>query len=205
MKDQPEFPPEPLRPEFLAEAARRQGWALDSAALFATMTRSREMAFSLARFALGALLLLNGAGLFALPTLAQVMGARLGDHAQLGVSCMAAFVIGLTAAAGATLMAFLAMYRDSVVIYDHLERIGEARGPYGMTADTFVTSKIALERKLRRDVRMRSRALRFGILAFGSFVVGAIFTAMLLATSVPSAPSHLRIEASAPVAALPPI
>ncbi|MGH6989720.1 MAG: hypothetical protein ACREE3_07470, partial [Stellaceae bacterium] len=197
MKDQPEFLPEPLRPEFLAEAARRQGWALDSAPLFQTMTRSREMAFSLARFALGAMLLLNLAGLFALPTLAQVLGARLGDHAQLAVSTIAAFVIGLTAAAFATLLAFLAMYRDSAVIYDHIERIGEARGPFGMTADSFVTSKIALERDLRRDQRMRARALRLGGLAFGSFVIGAIFTTMVLASTIPGPPIHLRVETSA--------
>jgi hypothetical protein len=205
MKDQPEFPPEPLRPEFLAEAARRQGWALDSAPLFATLYRSREMAFSFARFALGGLLLLNAAGLFALPILAEVLGARLGDQAQLAVSSVGAFVIGITAAAAATLMAFLAMYRDSVVIYDHLARIGEARGPFGMTADTFVTSKIALERNLRRDGQMRSRAVRFGILAFGSFVIGAIFSAMILATTIPSPPIHLRIEASTTATPLPPI
>jgi hypothetical protein len=205
MKDQPEFPPEPLRPEFLAEAARRQGWALDSAPLFHTMNRSREMAFSFARFGLGSLLLLNAAGLFALPTLAQVLGAHLGTHAQLSVSSMGAFVIGVTAAAAATLTAFLAMYRDSIVLYDHLERIGEARGPYGLTADSFVASKIALERNLRRDVRMRGRAVRLGLVAFGAFIVGAVFAAMLLATTVPAQPIQLRLETSAPAAALPPI
>jgi hypothetical protein len=205
MKDQPEFPPEPIRPEFLSEAARRQGWALDAAPLFQTMNRSREMAFGFARFALGALLLLNAAGLFALPTLAQVLGARLDNHAQLAVSCMGAFVIGLTSAAAATMMAFLAMYRDSQAIYHHLERLGEAHAPYGMSADGFVRDKIDMDRMLRRDGRMRARALRFGMLAFGSFVVGSLFTAMILATSIPAPPIHLRIEASSPATHLPPI
>lgn len=204
MKDQPELPPEPIRPEFLAEAARRQGWAFDRAPLFAAMSRSREMAFSLARFALAALFLLNAAGLFALPTLAQLIGARLDVHAQLVLSSMGAFTIGVTCAALATLMAFLAMFRDSVVIYKHLERVGEENGPYGLSAHGFVASKLEMERSLRRDLRLRGRALRFGMLAFGAFLVGAIFASMILATSVPVHQVNLRIEAAAPVAAIQP-
>jgi len=201
MKDQPEFrevPPEPIRPDFLAEAARRQGWAFDNAALFAAMGRSREMAFSFARFALGSLLFLNVAGLFGLPTLTQLTGAHLEAHLQLALSSLGAFTIGMTCAAVATLLAFLAMSRDSATIYQHLERIGEARGPQGLSAGSFVTSKIAMERDLERDQRMRARALRFGVLAFGSFLVGAAFAALFLAQHLPGAPEHLRIEALLP-------
>jgi hypothetical protein len=206
MKDQPEFrevPPEPIRPDFLAEAARRQGWAFDNAPLFAAMTRSREMAFSFARFGLAILVFLNVVGLFGLPTLAQLIGAHLASHLQLVLSSLGAFTIGVTAAAVATLMAFLAMSRDSAAIYRHLERIGEARGSFGMSAGTFVRSKIEMERDLQRDQRMRARALRFGLLAFGSFLVGAIFATVYLTTQVPRAPERLRIEASSPAPATP--
>jgi hypothetical protein len=198
MKDQPEFrelPPEPIRPDFLAEAARRQGWAFESAPLFAAMTRSREMAFGFARFALGSLFFLNVAGLFGLPTLAQLIGAHLDSHLQLALSSLGAFTIGVTCAAVATLMAFLAMSRDSATLYRHLERIGEARGPFGLSAGTFVTGKIAMERELKHDQRMRARALRFGLLAFGSFLIGAAFATLFLAAQVPGPPAHLRIEA----------
>jgi hypothetical protein len=202
MKDQPAFreePPEPIRPDFLAEAARRQGWAFDNAPLFAAMTRSREMAYSFARFGLGTLFFLNVAGLFGMPTLAQLIGARWETHLQLALSSLGAFTIGLTCAAVATLLAFLAMSRDSATIYFHLERIGEARGPYGVSANNFVTSKIAMERELRRDLRTRAQALRFGLLAFGAFLIGAIFATMFLASRLPGSPEHLRIEALLPV------
>jgi len=198
MKDQPEFreqPPEPIRPDFLAEAARRQGWAFDNAPLFAAMTRSREMAYSFARFGLGCLFFLNVAGLFGMPTLAQLIGAQWQPHLQLALSGLGAFTIGLTCAATATLLAFLAMSRDSATIYSHLERVGEARGPYGVSANSFVSSKIEMERELRQDQQTRARALRFGMLAFAAFLVGAVFTTMFLASRLPGAPEHLRIEA----------
>jgi hypothetical protein len=200
MKDQPDFreaPPEPIRPDFLAEAARRQGWALDSAPLFAAMGRSREMAFSFARLALASLFFLNVIGLFGLPTLAQLIGEHLDSHLQLALSSLGAFTIGVTCAAVATLLAFLAMSRDSTIIYDHLERIGEARGPYGLSAGTFVSSKLAMERTLRRDGRMRGRALRFGLLAFCSFLVGMMFATLFLAQHLPGPPAQLKIEAGA--------
>jgi len=208
MKDQPEFrelPPEPIRPEFLAEAARRQGWALDSAPLFAAMARSREMAFSFARFGLACLFFLNAAGLFGLPALAQLIGAHLDSHLQLALSSLGAFTIGVTAAALATLLAFLAMYRDSTAIYTHLERIGDSRGPFGISANTFVTSKIEMERNLRRDKRTRARALRFGMLAFASFLIGVVFAGMFLAAHLPGAPAQMRIEAAAPMVMTPPV
>lgn len=199
MKDQPEFrelPPEPIRPEFLAEAARRQGWAFDNAALFTAMTRSREMAFSFARFGLGAMFVLNVIGLLGMPTLAQLVGASLNSHLQLALSSLGAFIIGVTCAAIATLLAFVAMSRDSATIYRHLERIGESRGPFGISAGTFVSSKIALEKDLKHDERLRGRAFRFGVLAFASFLIGAVFATFFLAKQLPSAPQRLRIEAT---------
>lgn len=199
MKDQPEFreePPEPIRPDFLAEAARRQGWAFDNAALFAAMTRSREMAFSFARFGLGAMFFLNVVGLLGMPTLAQMIGANLNSHLQLVLSSLGAFLIGVTSAAVATLLAFVAMSRNSGTIYRHLERIGEARGTFGISAGTFVSSKIAMEKDLKRDERLRGRAFRFGVLAFASFLVGAVFATVFLAERLPSAPQRLRIEAT---------
>lgn len=202
MKDQPEFreePPEPIRPDFLAEVARRQGWAFDNAPLFAAMTRSREMAYSFARFGLGTLFFLNVAGLFGMPTLAQLIGAHWDTHLQLGLSSLGAFTIGVTCAAVATLLAFLAMSRDSAIIYAHLERVGEARGPYGVSANSFVTSKIAMERELHRDERTRARAMRFGLLAFGAFLIGAVFATLFLAARLPGTPENLKIEAILPV------
>lgn len=208
MKDQPDYreqPPEPIRPDFLAEAARRQGWAFDNAPLFAAMGRSREMAFSFARFGLGSLFFLNVAGLFGIPTLAQLTGAHIDAHLQLVLSSLGAFTIGVTCAAVATMMAFLAMSRDSATIYQHLERVGDARGPHGLTAHTFVTSKIAMEKDLQRDQRMRARALRFGLLAFGSFLVGAAFGTVFLATQIPGPLPQLRIEALLSLLANPPV
>ena len=201
MKDQPEFrelPPEPIRPDFLAEAARRQGWAFDNAPLFAAMNRSREMAYSFARFGLGTLFFLNVAGLFGLPTLSQLIGAPMNAHLQLVLSSLGAFAVGLAFAAGATLLAFIAMSRDSATIYSHLERVGDARGPHGLSAHSFITSKIAVERDLQRDRRLRGQAMRFGIMAFGAFLVGTTFATLFLATQVPHAPEHLRIEALLP-------
>jgi hypothetical protein len=208
MKDQPEFreiPPEPIRPDFLAEAARRQGWALDSAPLFAAMARSREMAFSLARFALACLFFLNAAGLFGLPALAQLIGAHLDTHLQLALSSLGAFTVGVTATAVATMLAFLAVSRDSATLYQHLERIGEARGPFGLTAHSFVASKIAMERDLRRDQQRRAQALRFGVLAFGSFLIGMLFASLFLASHLPGPPQHLRIEAAGFATLSPPV
>lgn len=199
MKDQPDFreePPEPIRRDFLAEAARRQGWAFDNAPLFAAMTRSREMAFSFARFGLAAMFVLNVVGLIGLPTLAQIIGAPMTGHLQLVLSSLGAFLIGVTAAGIATLLAIVAMSRDSTTLFRHLERIGEARGGYGLSAGSFVSSKIALEKDLLRDHRLRGRAVRFGVLAFGSFLIGAVFTTAFLAERLPHLPQHLRIEAS---------
>lgn len=200
MKDQPEFreePPEPIRRDFLAEAARRQGWAFDNAALFAAMTRSREMAFSFARFGLAAMFVLNVVGLLGLPTLAQIIGEHLDSHLQLVLSSLGAFLIGVTAAAVATLLAVIAMSRDSNTIFRHLERVGETRTGLGLTAGSFVSSKIAMERDLRRDQRLRGQAVRFGVLAFASFLIGTVFTTIFLAERLPRTPEHLRIEASA--------
>jgi hypothetical protein len=203
MKDQPEFremPPEPIRPDFLAEAARRQGWAFDNAPLFAAMTRSREMAFSFARFALVCMFLLNVIGLLGLPVLSQLVGAQLAPHLQLVLSSLGAFIIGLTSAAVATLLAFLAMSRDSATIYRHLERIGDSRGGLGLTAGGFVSSKLAMERDLERDQRLRGSALRFGLLAFGAFLIGAVFATLFMIQNIPGPPQRLRIEAAAPMA-----
>lgn len=204
MKDQPEFremPPEPIRPDFLAEAARRQGWAFDNAPLFAAMTRSREMAFSFARFGLACMFLLNVIGLLAFPALSQMVGAQFASHLQLAVSSLGAFTIGLTSAAVATLLAFLAMARDSTTIYHHLERIGDARGGLGLTAGGFVSSKLAMERDLERDQRLRGTAMRFGAMAFGAFLIGAIFATFFMIQNIPGPPQKLRIEAAAPIAA----
>jgi hypothetical protein len=206
MKDQPEFreePPEPIRPDCLAEAARRQGWAFENAPLFAAMTRSREMAFSFARFGLASLFLLNVIGLFGLPALSQMMGAHLAAHIQLVMSSIGAFTIGLTSAAVATLLAFVAMARESTSLYRHLERIGDASGGFGLTAGAFVSSKIAVERDLQRGQRLRERALRFGLLAFGAFLVGALFATFFLIQNMPGPPEPLRIEAAAPALSLP--
>jgi hypothetical protein len=202
MKDQPEFreiPPEPIRRDFLAEAARRQGWAFDNAPLFAAMTRSREMAFSFARFALACMFLLNVMGLLGLPVLSHWVGAQLASHLQLVLSSLGAFTIGLSAAAVATLLAFLAMARDSATIYRHLERIGDARGGPGLTAGGFVSSKLAMERDLARDQRLRGSALRFGLLAFGAFLIGAIFATFFMIQNIPGPPAQMRIEAAAPM------
>lgn len=207
MKDQPEFreiPPEPIRPDFLSEAARRQGWAFDTVPLFAAMTRSREMAFTFARFALACLFFLNAAGLFGLPALAQLIGAHLDTHLQLALSSLGAFAIGVTATGVATLLAFLAMARDSATIYQHLERIGESRGPYGLSASSFVASKVAMEQDLRRDQRRRGQALRFGLLAFGSFLIGMVFASLFLASHLPGPPQNFRIEAAI-LTVLPPV
>lgn len=204
MKDQPDFreePPEPIRRDFLAEAARRQGWAFDNAPLFNAMTRSREMAFSLARFGLASMFVLNVVGLLGLPTLAQIIGAPLIGHLQLVLSSLGAFMLGVTAAGIATLLAIVAMSRDSNTIFRHLERVGDARSGFGLTAGTFVSSKLALERDLLRDQRLRGRAVRFGVLAFAAFLIGATFTTIFLAERLPRLPQHLRIEASVPAPA----
>ena len=52
---------------------------------------------------------------------------------------------------------------------------------------------------------MRARALRFGLLAFGSFLVGAVFATLFLATHIPGALPELRIEALLPLLANPPV
>jgi len=203
MKDQPELLPESLRADFLAETARREGWALDTAPLFAAMTRSREMAYSFARFALGALFLLNLAGLFVFPTLAQLLGTRLADHLPLALLSIGAFVIGVTCAAVATLMAFISLFADSLMIYRHLERIGEARSPRGLSDQAFAESKGELEKRLKRDMRMRVRGLRFGLLALAAFIVGAVFATLVLSAHIPGGPpAPLQVEMTAPHASL---
>ncbi len=191
LKEQPNPVPESLRAEFLAAAAEREGWAMDTAPLFAAMTRSREMAYSFARFALGALFALNAGGLFGFPVLAQLVGTRIGDHMPLSLLSIAAFVIGVTCASVATLLAFLSMFADSLTIYRHLERIGA-----GAAAEIANESKAELAKRLRRDMRQRVRALRFGLLALASFIIGAVFATMVLSAPVPGGPQSFSVHAA---------
>ena len=176
-----------MREDFLAAAARREGWATQTEPLFQAMARSREMAFSFARFALGMLFLLNAGGLLAFPVLAQLVGVKLDEHWPLTLLSIAAFTIGVACAAVATLLAFLSMFADGLMIYRHLERIGSGASAMG-------ESKTELEKRLRRDLRLRVRALRFGLLALASFLVGAVFAAFVLMSRIPSGPEPYRVE-----------
>jgi hypothetical protein len=202
MKDQIEAPPAALAAEILAEAARRQGWALDAAPLFAAMNRSREMAYSFARFALGSLFLLNAGGAFALPTLAQLIGVSLAEHAALAFFAFAAFVAGVACSAAATLLAFLSLLHDSRIFHRHLERVGAA---HGFGTEMIAESATELERRLKRDMWMRAGALRFGLLAFAAFVIGAVFATMVLSSPLPGKPLPLRVEAPSAALIVPPL
>ena len=185
MKDQAEPAPESLAPDFLEAAARREGWAAETAPLFAAMHRSREMAFSFARFALAMLFALNAGGLLGFPALAQLIGVKLADHWPLTLLGIAAFAIGVVCTAVATLLAFISMFADGLMIYRHLERV-VAGEPTGET-------KAELEKRLKRDLRMRVRALRFGLLALAGFLVGAVFAALVLASRIPAGAEPYRV------------
>ena len=185
MKDATESPPESLRPDFLEAAARREDWAAETAPLFAAMHRSREMAFAFARFALAMLFALNAGGLLGFPVLAQLIGVHLFEHWPLTLLSVAAFTIGVVCTAVATLLAFISMFADGLMIYRHLERIVAGDPPAGTKAE--------LEKRLRRDLRMRVRALRFGLLALAGFLVGAVFAALVLASRIPAGVEPYRV------------
>jgi hypothetical protein len=202
LKERTDPIPESVRADFLAAAAEREGWATDTAPLFAAMTRSREMAYSFARFALAVLFLLNAAGLFGFPILTQLVGTKFGDHMPLALLSIGAFVIGVTCAAVATLLAFLSLFADSLTIYRHLERIGA--GQAAVAAEIVEESKAELAKRLRRDMRLRIRALRFGLLALASFIVGAVFATMVLTAEVPGGPQSFWVHAALPMDSPPP-
>ena len=187
-----EPPPEALREDYVVAASEREDWALDAAPLHAAMNRSREMAFSFARFALGMLFLLNAGGIVGFPVLAQLVGARLAEHWPLALLGIGAFTIGVTCAAVATLLAFISMFADGLMIFRHLERLA----PRDFDLSAFHEGKAELEKRLRRDMRMRIHALRFGLVSLAAFLVGAVFAALVLAARLPEGPGPLQVHAA---------
>jgi hypothetical protein len=188
VKDQPEIVPEALRADFLAARARREDWHGDIAPLLTALARSREMAFAFARMALIMLFTLNAAGVVAFPALAQLVGTKLSDHLPLALLSVAAFVIGLVCAAAATLLSFLALFADSLILTRHLETLARRGGP---AAQSIAATE--LERGLKRDRRTRRRALRFGLLSFAAFLVGVVFAALILSARVAGPASAIPI------------
>jgi MFS family permease len=187
VKDQPEIVPEPLRADFLAARARREDWHGDIAPLLTALARSREMAFAFARMALVMLFILNAA-VVAFPALAQLVGTKLPDHLPLALLSVAAFVIGLVCTAAATLLSFLALFADSLILTRHLETLARRGGP---AAQSIAATE--LERGLKRDRRTRRRALRFGLLSFAAFLVGVVFAALILSARVAGPASAIPI------------
>jgi len=189
MKDQPEIaPPKPLREDFIAAQARREGWHVETAPLFTALARSREMAFAFARMALVMLFALNAGGVVIFPVLAQLIGTKLADHLPLALLSVAGFVIGLTCAAVATLLSFLALFADSMNLGRHLEMLAQN----GALA-TQIGSGKELERRLKQSQRTRRRALRFGLLSFAAFLVGVVFATLILSARVAGPTSAIPI------------